>query len=391
MKPEDQLQRWQQGFPLEELRLVQRLFGRYEQYSYGRFSVPNEAAIAGMLASGDAYLLTVNDELVGVMDATVVKRDRSRRDFAGRRLQLKQGDFQIRHLTYREGVPDAAINEHLLQYAGNRSVWAEVHSEDRERVRMLERLGFQVVASRISAASELFSLLLRSNRPGLRMPEPLHPAHLATLTQLSPRWLSDAELAAITAEIEQNIEGWANHYSSYNLRNSWSAVSLRGFSPDPEFIIKPSEMSKRWKDANRSLLSAPVVDTPMMRRFPTIESLCSRLGMSLQRVRLMRVRAGDGGLSRHADITDREAGPMPGQVARLHIPIISDEACRFQAWNLSGEQLEHHLPEGSLWYLDTRKPHAVSNAGATRDRIHLVIDAVCEPYLTDVITRASRQ
>lgn len=45
--------------------------------------------------------------------------------------------------------------------------------------------------------------------------------------------------------------------------------------------------------------------------------------------------------------------------------------------------------EGSLVYLDQRKPHAVRNDGAA-ERIHLVIDTVSTPELRQQIANALR-
>jgi hypothetical protein len=323
-----------------------------------------------------------------MMIGKVAQRDSIRKDFVGRSLRVKQGDFVIEHLTYVGDLPPAVVQEYLLIYAGNRSIWATIHAEDRDRIRLMEHLGFVVAGSKIAAGSEIYSILLRSNRPAIRLPEPLDAAHRPSLARLSPAWITPEETASIISEIETSQAEWADHYSSYNVRKSWSAISLRGFSDDPSFIIKPAEMSRKWKAENPEMLAAEVRDTRMFERFPTVRRLATESGLRFQRIRLMRVRAGDGALSRHADIIDREAGPLPGQISRLHIPIISDPCCRFMAWNLSGEMLSHHLAPGSLWYLDTRKPHAVNNEGSTSDRIHLVLDAISDPILRDTIARA---
>ena len=82
---------------------------------------------------------------------------------------------------------------------------------------------------------------------------------------------------------------------------------------------------------------------------------------------------------------DKEAGATIGKIARLHIPIQTNPETRFMAWHLNGRQVQEHLDTGSLWYLDTRKPHAVSNQNGAQDRIHLVIDAVVNEALQDWI------
>jgi len=173
---------------------------------------------------------------------------------------------------------------------------------------------------------------------------------------------------------------WVDHYSSYNKRRSWHAVALRSFGGDAAFIEKPAEMSKAWKAEHADSLAWTARDTPLMRQLPALAELAHQIPGGKQRVRLMRLTAG-GELSRHADITDKEAGIQTGKVARIHIPLISNEACRFQSWRLDGLGADDvFMQPGRAWYLDTRKPHAARNAG--RDaRVHLVIDAMASPAL----------
>jgi hypothetical protein len=94
----------------------------------------------------------------------------------------------------------------------------------------------------------------------------------------------------------------------------------------------------------------------------------------------MRLGARGGELTRHADITDPEAGTADGKVARLHIPLTTDPRCVFRSWGLNGVEQRLHMPERGLSYIDTRKPHAVINP-ADLERIHLVADAFSSPAL----------
>lgn len=383
---------WSRGYDLERLRQIRALFARYEPYSFGRFSLPNEAAIAQMLDEEQiSFLMLDETEPLGIAISHIASRDSYRTDFAGRRFRIMKGDAVFSHITWQGEIPDQSV-EDLIAIAGNRSAWAQIHTEDRPRIQALQRRGFEAVGSRISASSEMLSIMLRSNRPGLRLPGPLQPQDQATLTQLSSSCVAPDEISQIMSEIAALQPQWANHYSSYNEAKSWSAISLRGFSDDPAFIIKPSEMSRKWKQENAEMLSAPVRSTIAWESLPSIVALLARLGITeenSQRIRLMRVRAGDGRLSRHADITDPEAGASAGSVARLHIPLVSDPTCRFHAWGLDGSEMTAHLRTGSLWYLDTRKPHAVSNIGAPNDRIHLVADAIVDARLASWIAEAS--
>ena len=76
-----------------------------------------------------------------------------------------------------------------------------------------------------------------------------------------------------------------------------------------------------------------------------------------------------------------------GRVARLHIPIATNPACRFRGWGLDGQMIERHFPARALCYLDTRKPHAAINDGSI-DRVHLVIDTFASGALRAMIAEA---
>ena len=76
-----------------------------------------------------------------------------------------------------------------------------------------------------------------------------------------------------------------------------------------------------------------------------------------------------------------------GQLVRFHIPIITHPDVKMTCWGLDGEPVEHHMAPGSIYYLDTRKPHSVANLSPV-DRVHLVVDAVVTPEVRDRIARS---
>jgi hypothetical protein len=181
-------------------------------------------------------------------------------------------------------------------------------------------------------------------------------------------------------------EGFGSHNSSYNKRRSWTAFALRGYVPEnPSFIIKPAEMSKKWKEDNPELLKAEARNTVLADDFPFTMGIVNRIEGEKDRVRFMRL-SGNGELTRHADITDREAGVQIGNVVRLHIPIVTRKEILFSGWNLNGTKSQLHFAQGALCYLDQRKPHAVFNP-SKKDRIHLVIDCRCTEGLRKLIAR----
>jgi hypothetical protein len=152
-------------------------------------------------------------------------------------------------------------------------------------------------------------------------------------------------------------------------------------------------MSKAWKAEHPGAESMRCDWTVLAERCPTIVTMVKSLfaGQQLERVRLLHM-AGRGGkigrLSRHTDVTDKAAGVADGKITRFHIPLITDPSITMSAWNLQGHRQDVHLPAGSVWYLDARKPHAVTNPSGT-DRIHLVVDVVSNATVRDLIAEGA--
>jgi hypothetical protein len=173
-------------------------------------------------------------------------------------------------------------------------------------------------------------------------------------------------------------------YFTGNSDGSWSAVSLRGFRrDDPTWGIKPSEMPRTWKADNPEALTYPCEWTVLADECPTMREVVESVSWwnGLERVRLLQMagRGGKGGtLSRHTDITDREGGTRDGQIVRFHIPLVTHPDIKMHSWDLDGIHRATHLPPWSMWYLDARKPHAVTNPTGV-DRVHLVVDVVADP------------
>jgi hypothetical protein len=139
-------------------------------------------------------------------------------------------------------------------------------------------------------------------------------------------------------------------------------------------------MAKSWKEAHPEALALACEDTPLRARLPEAEALLALIPGDKDRVRLMRLAPGGGELTRHADVTDPDAGVREGGRLRIHIPLVSNEGVRFSMWDLEGNRRGCHMEPGEAWYLDSRKPHTAKNGGES-DRLHLVMDAAASPAL----------
>jgi len=290
------------------------------------------------------------------------------RDFTGEiRLRLPAGSCFVSRLAWKPGQEEPLLQalEDLAPDAIQ--IWQE-HPSERAIVTMR---GLQLGAVKIAASSEIRGVYVAPEAA-----PPAYPRNQALGLALLPLPLPAASLDALTAQVERLGRGFAAHYSTYNARGSWSALSLRGFYDEPERIEKPAEMSKRWKAEHAEELENPVRDTALRRLLPAVEPILAALPCDgLERVRLMALKPGGGELTRHADITDLAAGAEPGSIVRLHIPLVTNEACRFTSWDLDGRLRAGPMWRGGIFYLDTRKPHTAYNGGEV-PRIHLVADVV---------------
>ena len=258
----------------------------------------------------------------------------------------------------------------------------EIFDEDIEVRNLVEQLGFKYITSKIAASSDIKGIYAS----GVTIDYKLQSGEDVNIKELSNQFLTDAELEQIKTEL-QTFTSWADHYSSYNKRQSWSAFALRGYkAEDPNFIIKPNEMSQKWKLENVNMLTETSAWTTAVDKFPITQKIVQSkfAGSVPDRVRFMRLTKGKGELSRHADITDREAGVQEGRVVRLHIPIYTNPNVIFNSWTHKGERTEANMSEGSLWYLDVRKPHTAVNHGE-EDRVHLVMDFFASRELSNFI------
>lgn len=188
-----------------------------------------------------------------------------------------------------------------------------------------------------------------------------------------------AQVTALVAAMKREGLEWADHYSHYNVAHTWKAITLKGYGGLADFIAKPSEMSKKWKEENPEKLNWTIQDTPIRKNFPEAEPLIDLVPGVKHRVRLMLLKAGSE-LLRHSDITDPDAGTADGKLLRIHIPLVTNPECFVNQWRLDGTLKSENLKVGEAWYLDTRKPHAVRNGGKS-DRVHLVMDVESSPEL----------
>ena len=92
-------------------------------------------------------------------------------------------------------------------------------------------------------------------------------------------------------------------------KTGWDAISLHGYGPDPEDILKPGVL-KSSVDIDTKLQWTTLKDNEVMK--PVLEML-DRLPCEFERVRFMKLEAGKI-INKHTDKIDKDLGIEDGKI-----------------------------------------------------------------------------
>ena len=164
--------------------------------------------------------------------------------------------------------------------------------------------------------------------------------------------------------------------TKYSKGDDWTAISLRGYGPEPLDILKPNVLKSGVKE------EVKLQNTSLLQRsgFQVINDILTKIPSTFERVRFMKIKA-NSGIGKHSDRIDKDFGLEDGNIIRIHVPIRTNDQVEFCLWE-GKEKLVNYLEEGHYYYVDVRAPHAVIN-NSDVDRIHLVIDV----YVNDEIRK----
>jgi hypothetical protein len=235
---------------------------------------------------------------------------------------------------------------------------------------------FKKVGAKISSFAEIQGVYFK-DVPGYfgEREHPFVPEYekfALTKLKIEKTHLIESALVGIKDKLN-TLPEFTNHYSNYNDKGSWKALSLRGYRSDSTFITKHIEMNKKWKAENLGSLNWKIEDTTLREKFPEVEVLLDQLPGEKHRIRFMSLKPKDGELRRHTDLVDPDQGIADGKLARIHFPIVTNDKVEFQNWDWDGKADPINMKVGEAWYLDVRKPHRAVNSGDTH-RIHMVVD-----------------
>jgi hypothetical protein len=358
------LKPWQHGYELDYLKGLEKKFEDYNKYTLSPFAKFKKNNIAESLQKGNLVLL--DDAMLEVS----VSKASSNITMHGETIIAKKqkGDVTIGKI-----VGNLSTVKKVIDTLNGKAFFLYVWAEDANHCKFAEDLGFSYVGPKITTYGEIFAIYYKGEKRDFPKVDPAE--------FLSIKKVSDVDMHIINSIAQKITElpEFTNHYSNYNKGNSWGALSLRGYSPDPAFITKPIEMNDKWKEDNKDN-DFKMQDTILFADFPEVRDLLKTFGSKWHRIRLMRLSPGGGELERHTDQVDPDSGGTKGKLARIHFPIKTNDKVLFNVWDTKGRPQKIHMKKGECWFLDTRKAHMAINGG-DEERIHLVVDIETEDEL----------
>mgnify|MGYP003335376046 CR=1 FL=1 len=361
---------WQHGYELAHLQAIVTAYTTYNAFCYSPFAEVNKRTVADLLHQGT--LTYLNDKTF--LNVSPVKTKGTITMHGDTVIGYKQrGDLMITRLTGDLTL----LSKHLTSL--NENCWVYVWAEDSAMVSMVESCGFCRVGVKVTSFSEIHAVYFRAKYQSAMESYETREFPIVSSSELFavkrlPFAVNQTLLESICRKAEALSSTFTNHYSNYNKKNAWSALSLRGYTADPTFITKPEEMNDKWKVEHQHE-DFMLQDTPLFDSFPEVRELLTCVPGDYHRIRLMRLAPGQGELERHTDQVDPDAGSTIGKLARLHFPLKTNPDVIFTNWDASATPIQSHMSVGECWYLDTRKPHKAINGGQ-EERIHLVVDVV---------------
>jgi hypothetical protein len=397
----EQIQKpWQKNIPIDTLKSYEKIYEAYNSYSDSPFSQIKKNTIADALDKGifhyEGPMMGGSKRVAWIQTECKKKTDISL--YSGVVIGTKlPGDIVT------TGIATDASDINTLDWKPtifdyNKNNWAVSWADDRNMNQFLEARKFKKIGSKITTFAEIQFIWFReSSQKGLfdegsgrGFPE-LPKYELVSVKRVAGFSVSTNFLISKIAEKMKNFDSlFQNHYSNYNKGKSWSAFSLRGYKSDPLFMTKPIEMNDKWKEEHKAEIFE-MQDTTLMKDFPEVYQLLRNTfglpgwsSIEYHRIRLMKLKSGDGELTRHTDQVDPDQGLAVGKLARFHFPIITNPDVKFTVWDINNKPNTVNMKPGECWVLDVRKPHAAINGGK-EDRIHLVVDLVVTPEIIKML------
>ena len=348
---------WQHGYDLDYLRGLEKLFDDYNQYTLSPFAKYKKNNIAESLHKNTLILL--DDARLEVTKAKASSKIKLYGD-------IVIGEKESGDITLAKLSGNLSTLSHIIDEYTENNCWLYVWAENSSQVSLAKSCGFTEVGPKITSYGEIYKIFYRGVPREFSVIDPVEFVSIKKVDNVNKDLIE-----SIRNKLDKLPE-FTNHYSNYNKKKSWSALSLRGYTADPSFITKPEEMNDAWKKDHEGI-DFTLQDSVLYNKFPEVRELIAPYGDDVHRVRFMLLKPKTGELSRHTDQVDPDSGGSIGKLSRIHFPIVTNDMVIFTVWDTDGVEQNVSMSVGECWFLDTRKPHKAVNFG-DEDRIHLVID-----------------
>jgi hypothetical protein len=392
---------WQHGIRISRLKNYGHLYDAYNLSMISPFLQVTKNNIADFINKNIFYKkqLGIREGWIGTGSSFVTNISKSSTTIYmanSRRVAIayrKKGDRVITKMGYREpadlldvGVDTSHISiiRQLEKYQEPTFLYVrEGHYMDEM---IADFSGFQKIGMKISSFGDLTGVWFRT---GELEPIPRTFPKIDSTELITIKKVKIPDVSKLCEKLEKRLmsfdEEFTNHYSNYNEKNTWSAISLRGYRRDWRFITKPSEMSRKWTEENKDKIFR-LQNTRLRSMFPEVEKLIKYLPSKIHRIRFMNLSGNTGELSRHTDLVDKGLGVEDGMLMRFHFPIKTNRKVMFSCWGQFSKETRRHMKVGSCYYLDIRKPHSAVNNGH-QVRTHLVVDVVSSPVIRKLLSQ----
>ena len=158
------------------------------------------------------------------------------------------------------------------------------------------------------------------------------------------------EVLNIIQEVNTSFPSWGITGISFQYRNASEKIWIEEPLPPPR--IPP------LNEEEFCILQPQLVGTE-------IEKLFNSINFKMYRTRIMLMLPG-ASYPVHSDLTPR-----------IHIPIVTNEKCRFKFPNISTDYANYMPADGSIYRADTTEPHLFANE-SDQTRIHIIGSLGCD-------------
>lgn len=380
------MKNWQKGYSIDSLQEIVDFYKETNQYALSPFTEINKQRAVNLLDKNTLVLIRKNSNIILAYNISKTKVKTAVK-FNNKNIAYKlKDDIYINHIAYSNADSLIELNSIITSY---KRCFIRVFLEDKVLNELIENAGFMKITSQFKSTGEILAVYVSSDY--VDDIEDISEIYKSNLIKFG----TDSQIKTSVVESIKSILSdydFKNHYSNYNKNKSWSALSVRGYSEDIYFIEKPKEMltSKKF-GAKYQGKEYVLQNTSLFNKIPVIQNILDDIfpNCEFDRIRFMKLDAGNGELKRHTDQSDPDSGLENGKVARFHIPIITNENVEFSSWDWDGNKIIFNPAVGEMFYLDTTKPHTVFNGGDT-DRIHLVIDVFVNEYVCNLLLSGNK-